>query len=397
MKYDENGVQFSGAHEFQPHTSKKSKSKHDKGKSTRFFGDFSKTNPTSASQYTEISENDHKFALIDKISKIYTKHGIDSSLIGKLDVELIKIQVSGGRIRAIFNCPLCDSSNKENSFVLHTKQNKMESSSEKVYWVLSNYSTHVQKHAKNSVKFASKFVMNSSIENHNATTTIHNEDGKSVETMEHAIDERIELDELDDSAEYIEDEQSDEESNYESSIEIVEIYSMPQSNSGLGHDDLESLIYNQITSQLNEMHEVSIKHREIDKKMNFSVNDVVCTMTVNTTKPDGACFFRACDHQLNKNKLNSRKHTLDTNKLRKDVVKYIGQHRDSFDAELRGSVYAWYESMGKSTKNIENFEKVCDDYLHKELPKETFWAGAESFKAIIMEKSVNILILVNDF
>lgn len=120
----------------------------------------------------------------------------------------------------------------------------MESSSEKVYWVLSNYSTHVQKHAKNSVKFASKFVMNLSTENHNATTIIHNEDGKLVETMEHAIDERIELDELDDSAEYIEDEQSDEESNYDSSIEIVEIYSMPQSNSGLGDDDLESLIYN---------------------------------------------------------------------------------------------------------------------------------------------------------
>lgn len=392
MKYDENGVQFSGAHEFQPHTSKKSRSKHEKGKSTRFFGGISMKNPATTSRYTDITENDQKYALIDKIAKIYRKHDIDSHLIGKVNVELIQIQTDAeGKVRAIFNCPLCGSSNKENRFVIHTKQNKMESSSQKVYWVLSNYTAHVQTHLKNSVKFESKFALYPSAENNSVTEMIRKEN------LEHTIDESNELDNHDVIVEYLVDEDDDEQI-VDNSIEIVEI-STPQtltSSSELSYDDLESLIYNQITSQLNEVHQVSITNREIEKKMNFLVDGVVCTMTVNTTKPDGACFFRACDHQLNKNKLNSRQHTLGTNKLRKDVVEYIKQNRAMFDAELRGSVYGWYESMGKSTKNIKKFRQVCDDFLRNELPKEKFWAGSESCKAIMLDKSVNILVLVNN-
>lgn len=291
---------------------------------------------------------------------------------------------------------MCDRSNKENGFVLHTKQNRTETSSEKVYWILSNYSTHVQNHVKNS-KFPTNLVTNSSTKNDSAIEVFHCENRKLANTMEHTNGEFNGFDDPDLIAEYIEDEESGDgdEHTDDRSIEIIEIYSTPQSNSGLSYDELESLIYNQITPQLNEMRDVSIKNREIDKKMKFMVGDVVCTMTVNATNPDGACFFRACDHQLNKNKLNSRKHTLGTNNLRKDVVKYIKQHRDSFDAELRGSVYGWYESIGRCTKNIENFEKVCDDYLHKELPKAKFWAGSESAKAIILIKSVNMLILVD--
>lgn len=319
-------------------------------------------------------------------------------MIGKLNADMITIQeYAEGRIRAIFNCPLCGRSNKENQFVLQTKQNKMESSSEKVYWVLSNYSAHVQTHVNKNSKFATKFVMKSSTENQNAIEMIDNEDVKLVK-LEHTIGESDDLDNPDDITEYLDNEQlyDENEQLVDNSIEIVEIVTMPQSNSGLRYDNLESLIYNQITSQLNEMHEVSIKNREIEKKMNFLVDDVLCTMNVNSTNPDGACFFRACDHQLNKNKLNSRQHTLGTNNLRKDVVRYIKQHRDVFDNELRGSVYGWYESMGKCTKNIANIEKVCDDFLHKELPKEKSWAGSESFKAIILDKSVNILILIDD-
>lgn len=380
MKYDENGIQFSGAHEFQPHTSKKSKSKHEKGKLTRFFGDMknSMENPAAASQYTEITGSDQKCVLIDKIAKLYRNLGIDSDLIEKLNVELINIQeYAEGRIRAIFNCPLCDSSNKENRIVLQTK--KPSSSSEKVYWVLSNYTSHVKKHISNSVKFASEFVMH--------------EDQESADNLEREIYESNDLVSHEVIVEVLDDDE--DEQMADNSIEITEVV-LPQSNSELSYNDLESLIYNQITTQLNEMHEVSITNREIGKAMNFSVDGVVCTMTVNTTNPDGACFYRACDHQLNKNKINSRQHTLGTNKLRKDVVEYIKQHRDCFDAELRGSVYGWYEALGKSTKNIENFEQVCDDFLSKELPKPKFWAGSESSKAITLDKSVNILILVND-
>lgn len=381
-KYDENGVEFSGAHEFQPCTSIKQKSKNVNGKSTRFFGDNATKNPATTCQYTEIVDKDQKHVLIEKITKIYKNHGIDSHLIGKLNTDLIEIQeYAEGKIRALFNCPLCGSSNKENRFVIQTKQNKNDAPSNKIYWVLSNYTTHVLAHVKNSAKFASKIDSDPSTTNESAIEITHGNDQQLDEIMHEVIVENYDDDE--------------EEQIVDNSIEIVEIF-MPPSNNELSYNDLESLIYGQITSQLNEMHGVSMANEEREKQKNFVIDGVVCTMKVNTTKPDGACFFRACDHQLNKNKLESRKHTMGTNKLRKDIVEYIKQHRKSFDSEIRGSVYDWYESMGKSTKNIPKFSKVCNDFLSKELPKQNFWAGSESLKAMTLDKSVNILILVNN-
>lgn len=386
--YDGNGIEFSGAHEFQPYASKKPKSKREKGKLARFFGENSMENPAAVSQFTEIAADDKKRVLIDKIANIYKKYGIESCLIEKLNIKLVEIhEFDEGKIRALFNCPLCDTSNKENCIVIQTKQKKIESSSSTIYWVLSNYTTHVQTHVKNSVKCVSKFEINSSKENDSAIIMIDENNPESVHASNSLANRDIIAENYDD----------DDENEHivDNSIEIVEIL-QPQSDNELSYDDLESLIYRQITSQLNEMHEVSMKNNETEKERNFMVDGVVCTMKVNTTNPDGACFFRASDHQLNNNKLNTRKHTIGTNKLRKEVVEYIKQHRERFDSELRGSVYGWYEAMGKSTKHIDNFPKVCDDFLHKELPKVNFWAGSESLKAVTLDKSVNILVLVDN-
>lgn len=139
MKYDENGVEFSGAYHFDPHASKKMKLNYENARS--FFGNKSRKGPAIEFKCTEKSENDdEKRKLIEKIAKIYVKSGVDSRIVGKLNAELVELQMDAvGKIRALFKCPLCDTSNKENLFVLHTKPKMSESSSTKIYWVLSNF------------------------------------------------------------------------------------------------------------------------------------------------------------------------------------------------------------------------------------------------------------------
>lgn len=206
--------------------------------------------------------------------------------------------------------------------------------------------------------------------------------------LAHSIKSDDDTDMIDENYEY-----DEHESIVDSSIEIVEYVPGPNSKDELTCDDFESLIYTQITSQLSKMYDISIKNNEAERKMNFVVNSVVCSMTVNKILGDGACFFRATEHQLNKSKLNTRKNTNEAQNLRKEVVEYIKKHRKQFDNELKGSVYDWYERMGKPTKNVRNISKICDNFLQKELPKTNFWAGSESLKAVTLSRSVNILIL----
>lgn len=386
MKYDENGVQFSGAHDFHPLKSNK------REKPTRFFGE---KNPVATNQLTEIDSTDKKHMLVEKISKLYRKCDMDSQFIAKLSIEQIEIeQFADGKIRALFHCPLCDKSNKENLFVIQTKQ--VGTSSSKIYWVLSNYTKHINAkhaHAKKRKKLPA-FDIGSLItsERENETIELDDHHVESIQNLEPSTDIKTNPDDLIDEN-Y--DDDDDEERLVDNSIEIIEV-SVMQSDNDLSYNDFESLIYTQITAQLNEMHAVSMKNNEIEKNMNFVVGDVICTMKINTTKPDGACLLRSTEHQLFKSNLQSRAHTNGTNKLRKEVVEFIKQHRKMFDKELKGAVYDWYESMGKSTKNIENFSMVCDDFLRKELPKTKCWAGTESLKAITLDKSVNILILVEN-
>lgn len=166
MKYDGNGVEFSGAHYFGPYASKKPKPKSENGQLKSFFGNNSKQKSATKFKSAESLTDEMKQLLIDKIANIYTKHGIDSQIVGKLNIEQVQFQEDAeGKIRVLFKCPLCSTSNKENCFVLHTKSNILESSSTKVYWVLSNYTKHVQMHVKNTNKYTLELEKGLSTEN----------------------------------------------------------------------------------------------------------------------------------------------------------------------------------------------------------------------------------------
>lgn len=250
MKYDENGVEFSGAHHFDPHPPKKIKLKCEKNSLKCFFSNSSTKTPADDFKCTENSRNHEKQILIDKISNIYSTIGIDSSIVEKLNTELVELQDDAeGRIRALFKCPLCGTSNKENSFVVHTKPQTSGSSSKNVYWVLSNYTKHVNKHVKNAKKNVSKIEMESSVIDSIAMNSF-DDNGACTEANQndvHSIKSHSSPEPNDDIIEesYVYDY---EESIVDNSVEIVEFVSQPQSNEDESRNELESLIYTQITS-----------------------------------------------------------------------------------------------------------------------------------------------------
>lgn len=189
---------------------------------------------------------------------------------------------------------------------------------------------------------------------------------------------------------HCEDDEDDDDDIIDKSVEIIECFIEAPKSSNLSHDELESLIYRQISAQVMQMRDTSLKNIEHERNMNFVVENKIYTLKAAEIDGDNSCLFRTVDHQLNKTKLNTRTQNLATTRFRNGVVDHIKKHRTSFEVELKGTVYDRYERKGIKCEDIK---KACDDFIGGDLSKNDSWGGAESLKAISRMHLVNILVI----
>lgn len=381
--YDENGIEFAGAHHFLPDPPKKKKCEKPSDKRLAHFSNNTKQH---ASLSVDIQTDDFKQTLIIKIADLYKQCGIDAYLYDTLTTEMISMKCDNqGKVQADLTCVLCDNSHKVNRFVISTKQT-LSSSKGKPYWVLSNYKKHVESHVKKLKESASDSlaqVTDLQSESDDNNRMLDPDENQSIGPMD-----EISLNNISDSDDelimYSKDDDDDDDI-IDKSVEIIQCFlEAPKS-----HDELESIIYKQISAQVMQMRDTSLKNNEYERNMNFMVENKIYTLKAAAIDGDNSCLFRTVDHQLNKTKLNTRTQNLATTRLRNEVVDHIKEHRTSFEIELKGTVYDRYEREGKKCLDIK---KACDDFINRELSKSNCWGGSESIKAIIRMYSVNVLV-----
>lgn len=275
-------------------------------------------------------------------------------------------------VTGLIDCFMC---NREPLFV----QSTTKGDPPKIYWVMSNFSKHIDTHLKsskrNSLKLKPEKCSSPSVE------MTFSEENYTEETYEFALDADS-LIAINNANEIME-----ENDSYCIKLDID-----PLEGNIPSIDCLTEIIYAQVSEQILHMNAAVIHHgiEEVDMAFHIENDKPEHTLQVADICADGSCLFGSLAHQLYKFKLDSRKHVNAKKKLRKDVVQYIQDHRSEFEFELKGCVYDDCENKGIK---VDDLSFACTNFLEKILPLESTWGGNESLKAVSRMNAVNILIV----
>lgn len=169
---------------------------------------------------------------------------------------------------------------------------------------------------------------------------------------------------------------------------------------GMGSD--EKKLNDEISKQLIKMWNVATLHGE---KIKYGLtcidsNTEPVSFDVVEIPANGDCMLSTAAHQLFGKDLSSREHELATESLRSDIVKYINDHYDDFQFDVRGHVYELKEIADKdpdrdqyNIRAIDDIEEACKYFINQCLVKPGCWCGAESLKAIHFLHNVDIILL----
>lgn len=317
---------------------------------------------------------DIKKQLFVNARAVLKKKCVSNKRINEFTEQMVVVTVhANGSPTGSIECVLCEHSDgvRETQNV----QSKTEGDPPKVYWILSNFSKHIERHNKKPK--LDKSQLNAS--NLSRIDSFRNESDSHSADISHETIEEIPVHETD------EDIVIDETVEANSSTIFLQIEPL---NESFTIECVQSLIYEQISEQMNDMLEVLLKHNIEEHDMAFKIDGEEFFLKYAQIEPDGNCMFAALTHQLLKKKIGSRSHTNEVSKLRKHVVDYITNHRPEFEHDLKGIIYERNE--GKEVKNIG---KACDNYLKNVLTQKGVWGGGETLKAVTRMKFVNILVM----
>lgn len=155
-------------------------------------------------------------------------------------------------------------------------------------------------------------------------------------------------------------------------------------------EELENLIYNQISNQETEMRACFFENSEEEMEIPIKIpGEVPGIIGACFSNPNGDCLYYSLTHQLFHHKMDSKDHEDATHKLREDVVQHIENILSFFQPILEARIID--ETSGNITDNPASYisEKVKNLIvgLH-----ERVWGGMETIFAVSQLYSVNIVI-----
>lgn len=261
-------------------------------------------------------------------------------------------------------------------------QKKVTGNPPKIYWNVSNFAKHVDTHMKNSNKKTPKLkptmnefdtpldksLFESIIEEDHSERNIENVDDDI------GIEENAESD-------------ADNDNSYTIGLEIK-----PIDNLSFSSNDLQALVYTQISKQMVRMNETALKYNEKEFDMMFLMKNEHHTLHLTKIKMDGNCLYGSLVHQLFRTKIDSRKHTTEIKKLRTNVISHINEYSNDFEHELKGSAIEYY-GRDYIKQQFSDYQTASTDFLNNVLPQNGTWGGSETMKAVSRMMSVNILVI----
>lgn len=133
---------------------------------------------------------------------------------------------------------------------------------------------------------------------------------------------------------------------------------------------------------------------ENQSAMVIKLQNEVNSIQVVSAPEDGNCLFTSLVHQLSDHQMVSTDMKSARGQLRAEVVKYIQENRDLFEFEIKGRVYDNLERQ-TSPKEI-NLETECTFFVNQLLPRNKYWGGSETLKAVSIMQEVNIVVFHED-
>lgn len=170
-------------------------------------------------------------------------------------------------------------------------------------------------------------------------------------------------------------------------------------------DSVEKQLNEEISKQIVKMWSIHTIHGDdLESEVQCAdINNSRISFDVVQICGNGDCLFSSAAHQLFGKDIKSSEHTILTQNLRKNVVKYIQEHYEDFIFYVRGHVQELKEIATKNPScdtygfnSIDNIDDACKYFVDECLIKPGFWAGAESLKAIHFVHKVDIIVFIED-
>lgn len=317
-----------------------------------------------------------KMKLFESAIKIMKKKGVSTRKVEQFSIDMVSITTRMDYVLGHIQCILCRSSDDKQETI--TVQSKVGEKS-KLYWILSNFGKHLNTHDKKTNR---RRVRSDSNEENDFSPF----DENSVHITTSSMIKQYQTNAPDKKNDT--DENENVHNNSTDSNSINNNHSMTSALSIEPTNDLEQLIYNQISEQLLRMNNAVLAHNESKTEMIFFIENVQHKLLQSEIEPDGNCIFGALVHQMRMYKISSNKQSQGTKKLRVDVVDHIKKYPERFEKELDGVVLNLWGREAHS-----NLQLARETFLNDELPKNGTWGGAETTKAVSQLNKVNILVI----
>lgn len=305
-----------------------------------------------------------KLYLLQKVESCLKNHGADdvigTDIKNLFDDELVDVVTAGDRIYGNITCLICKHQNKKNN---SKKKVSYYQSTDKNYWVMSNFTKHLTNfHQLSSNRSTNQIIImpKNDVElNKIVSNNFNNNDDDSVFIVEEVSVEMIPT-----------------KIDYVANINID-----------------ESSLYNQLAQQIGDMIGTVLLNNDPQEQMQFYHNEnEKDQLTVAKIQSDGNCLFGAIVHQIWQHEIDSAEHDTATKQLRKNVIDYIlkSDNFESFQFMLQDRVY---ERNNEQKSKILNIKDECKNYVQYVLSREGEWGGYETIIAASRIHSTNIIII----
>lgn len=325
---------------------------------------------TAASNNSEEKDFDDllpqlKSTLFTKVMEWLKQYKVDQQMdLAVVNPDIVSVVVENGQIYGYIDCVIC--SNQENGNKEKPKKiSYCFDKSGSQYWISSNFTTHLK----------SKHQLQKNGEKKNAVK-------KCKHDVEHDISNVNVV-------------ESNLVSDQNASIQIIstENISLPQVKI--------CNFYDQISKQITVMTQAVIENSEHESAcpINLSATQST-TIKIVQADPDGNCLFTSLAHQLYHSKMQSAEIKKKAKQLRAAVVEQIQHNVDLYRFDLKGRVYNIIDEKklnGEySDSDSIDLEKEITFFLYQLLPKNRFWGGSETLKAVSDLCKVNILVFAEE-
>lgn len=337
---------------------------------------------------TIINQDDLHATCFEKLNKFFQSY-INLEPIRPISGDIVKIIDTGSGFRADVICVFCI----ENENTVDSLLKKYSVTFDRG-WNFSNLRKHMQRHCKSKSTTTLTLKIDPVNDDMNDTESMNLAAirGKAIllsdigmNVMESEADSSTIFDQKVHT--FVEPEYSEAHSRNNSSEEQTMTMTVPVIESSQNSNDqsLNSIIYDQFTTQSLALLRAGLKNKEQKKSMDLKIDDKTFKISISQIKPDGNCMFATIAHQLNLVKCNSKQHDDLTADLRKEVVEYIRDNIDNFKHTIQLRLRC----------DEDDINQACLQFLN-ELECEGTWGGMETVYAVSSLYRVNIVVFNED-